>query len=134
MSSREMTCTGSAVSASMRLMDDPVISTRSSCCGCACAQTMVGLRANRLPTAGTRSAAICLALSFIMTPQTLCVGEARLRARHLGHVAVLANLHGVHRCCHSIRAAETGLKHFSDRPLRISHGRLALFGVDHVHR
>jgi hypothetical protein len=31
--SRVMTCTGSAVSASMRLIDEPVISTRSSCCG-----------------------------------------------------------------------------------------------------
>ena len=32
MSSRVITCTGKAVSASMRLIDEPVISTRSSCC------------------------------------------------------------------------------------------------------
>src|SRR5664280_145919 len=31
--SRVITCTGNAVSASIRLMEEPVISTRSSCCG-----------------------------------------------------------------------------------------------------
>ena len=66
MSSRVSTWTGRAVSASMRLIDDPVISTRSSCC---CDHTAVGLRTNRPARAGTMSEAICLVFGFIITPE-----------------------------------------------------------------
>jgi hypothetical protein len=45
--SRVITCTGSAVSASIRLIDDPVISTRCICCAAdvSCAHAAAGIAA-----------------------------------------------------------------------------------------
>ena len=58
-SSRVMICTGNAVSAPIRLMLDPVTSTRSSCCGvCAIAPGAV-------PTSALASAALTAMLSCV---------------------------------------------------------------------
>ena len=68
MSSRVNTWTGAAVSASMRLMRDPVISTLSSCC-CCCARTCdAGSATASPPNARATLRAIGLILSFINTP------------------------------------------------------------------